>query len=90
MLMIYSALWLLTPPQGSSSEGAAWVMLGTQQLCGGYRFVLPPLCFRFSAFLLQSEQVYLNRSHIAATAACKLGPWRGKCRATRGEGRAGR
>lgn len=35
-------------------------MLGTQQLCGGYRFVLPPLCFRFSAFLLQSEQFYLT------------------------------
>lgn len=35
-------------------------MLGTQQLCGGYGFVLPPLCFRFTAFLLKSEQFYLT------------------------------
>lgn len=51
--VISSTLWLLAP----SPEGAAWVTLGTRQLCGGHRSVLPSLYFRFNAFLLESEQL---------------------------------
>lgn len=50
VLMIYEALWLLPAPRGRSSEGAAWVARGPQQLCGGYRFVLPPPLLSIQCF----------------------------------------
>lgn len=88
--LLMSGLWLLAPPQGSSSEGAAWVTLGTQQLCGGCRFLLPPLCFRFGAFLSQSEHKYLTaRSPAAAATARGRAPRRAERRATRGAGLGG-
>lgn len=83
VLMIYENLWLLPPSQGSLSEGAAWATLGTQQLCGGYGFVLPPLCFRFSAFLLQPELFYLAVAP-RQPPLCTLDPLRGKRRPPRG------
>lgn len=58
VLMIYEALWLLPAPRGRSPEGAAWARWVLCSFVVGIGLCFLPLRFPFSAFLLQSEQLY--------------------------------